>query len=665
MLNNIKVSIRFKLIAILSIIVIICVSIMGWLVFNNMKNTFANDIKTSGSEAVKKLDENIDGFLKNNEDTIKLLTSNITITDSMYWTKELDLSFLDNALQNVKDAYPEILRVYVAQPNNVLHAYPKMEVPNGVIMPEKEWFKGAVEQKGIHWTTPYVDTLENVSVVTLSAPLTTSKGELGGVICIDISLESIEKLIKEIKIGSAGEVILTDSARNIIMSKNNSELGKPLNIKELNSVLGNKKSGAIDYTSNDIKKMAIFYQNNRTGWNIVGSINYSEVNDSISPILNTILISGIIIVVIAIVTVYLLTKKMLNSIKIIKEDMEKVGEGDLTTEVFIKSNDEVGLLSQTLNSAISNIRSLMKNINNASTNINEISMTIASTSEETTDCINEISKAISEVVVSTYKKSESVNIGLEKTNELSNDIEKISSAIEISKDGFIKLDNLNIKGLEKINELKLKTEDNKDAFKEVETTVREVNCDIEKIGSIVKSINGIASQTNLLALNASIEAARALSKGSGFSLVANEIKKLANQSNEAIEKILEHVNEIQIQSNESVNAVEFSILAVEEQEKAVIETEDIFYNINEEIKFINNEMKEIVTLNSEMLLAQGEIEKVMENIAVSSNETEKASEEISEYTKEQLTAFKEVSKTAEALNSLVEDFNIEVRKFKI
>ncbi|MEF9934152.1 MAG: methyl-accepting chemotaxis protein [Clostridium sp.] len=665
MLNKIKKSIGMKLILMLIAVIIVSVSIMGSVIYKSIEGMFISDLKANSTEITGKLEDNLNSFFKTNEDTINMLTSNITITDAMYWKESIDLQFLDNALLNVKEAYPDIISVYVAKPDNSLVIYPHITIPKDIILKDRIWYKGAVEKQGIYWTQPYTDLNTKETLITVSSPIKTSRGEFGGVVAFDISLKSLQSLILKVKLGESGEFTLIDKDNIAIAHRNSEVIGKKADLFGLENVINKAVSGSEDYERNGDKRIAIFDKIEKTDWKIISTVSYNEINSKASVVIGITMICCIVIVLVGIVLVYFATKGITRSISSIKDDLEQVGNGNLNRVSNIKSRDELGELSGSFNEAIENLRSFMISVKGVAGEVTSVSTTIAATSQETNACIEEISKTVSEVASTTYEETRNIEEGIEKGEELSKALDNISKAIESSRESFNRADELNQSGTSKINTLIDKTKSNNTAFKEVQNIIKEVDVATSKIGDIVTAIGAIASQTNLLALNAAIEAARTGESGRGFAVVADEVRKLASESESATGEIARLISDIQKQSKSAVESVKVSIDASQAQDMAVRETEDIFNNINNNIREIYTGIEEIVSLNEEILTAREGITRAMNSITNSSSETNRASQEIANLTNSQLEAFDKVSEIATNLSILVDELNSELNQFSV
>ena len=368
--------------------------------------------------------------------------------------------------------------------------------------------------------------------------------------------------------------------------------------------------------------------------------------------------------IIAMIVGTLISKGFSKSINLSIKELAKVSKGDLTVEFRTNRRDEFALLYGSCNDMLANIRGLimevesvydalsvsLNKVNTSSTtfsettkdiqtSVHEIETGVGEQTESATDCLNEMDSLFTKI-----------NVVNDNTNEIGSIVASTQVAIN---SGLTSMDNLNAK-----------TKSTTDITDGVIQTIKELSVHSKNIGQIVNSINDIAEETNLLSLNASIEAARAGAAGKGFSVVATQIRKLADQCLASAGKISNIVTEITEATKEAVSTAQTAEEIVDEQVEAVAATAHSFQTLKQRIEKLSEYLESIQSSSKDMEASGSSTLNSMENISAILEETLASVTSVANVTDKQSEALTSLDDASSQLMVRAERLGDAISKFK-
>ena len=372
---------------------------------------------------------------------------------------------------------------------------------------------------------------------------------------------------------------------------------------------------------------------------------------------NTVVILTALVITCIIITLILsiiIIRAITRPLKKVTTKLKEISQsnGDLTQRIEHDSKDEIGQLSGSFDEFMSKLQLIISEVAVSAETISSSSKQLNEAAVVTTKSLEEITSTVVEIAAGT---SDGAAVAEETTASLSEAArfsEATASASKNTTTNSKKAKEAAEEGAAKISEIVTTITDIENSSKEVSVMIDELEESSKKIGEIIKIITSISVQTNLLALNAAIEAARAGEAGRGFNVVADEIRKLADESNNAAREISELVKENQLKSAFAVNSVALVEKKVAIGVTRASEVGESINNIIENIQLIVSEIEQIDYANEKQAESTKEIEKVISSIAVSSNEIAAGTENISESIEQQLTIMTEMEKTTERLSEM-------------
>lgn len=402
------------------------------------------------------------------------------------------------------------------------------------------------------------------------------------------------------------------------------------------------------------------------GWVVIAGSYLSDYNFGANYILKNLIIIMVISILIGSVIIIIFSRHISLPIKHINNRLKEVANGNLNIdELRIKNHDETGSLADSYNVMLRNMKKLIGTMDSSAYVVIEYADSLSKITSEATMAINDVATTMQNVASAVHQEAMDAENINEKNNLLANNIEMVFINTNKMNNIAKETNGLSDKGLLVVDKLLDSTENSNKMREEVGMAINKVHESSMEIQGITQTIVQISSQTNLLALNASIEAARAGEEGKGFAVVAEEIRKLAEETNQAVSKITGIVTRIQSDSRSSVSKIEEVKDVSIEQNSAVYETREAFLKISNGLKDLGSMVDTLDEQTSVMSIKKDEIVLLVQNISSAVDETSASTEEVSASTEEELAQIEEIAEHAEKLKSLAKELKDAIGKFKL
>ncbi len=400
--------------------------------------------------------------------------------------------------------------------------------------------------------------------------------------------DTLGNIIQDAKYGENGYAFMINAAGVMIANPDTQLVLKSFNpIKEAQKnkeftglaaavqTILDHKTGTVSYEQDGSSFFAGYTPIKGTEWSFVMVADQQEVLSVIPKTIRTIVIAMLIILVVGIGIVYVLDYNITKPLIVMTKHSKRVADLDVRENIdvrYLKQRDEVGTLSTAFQSLINKLRGIIAQISGAAEEVSQTTQTISEASRQSLVAFDELTKTVDEIAYGAVKQAESTELGTRSAIELGEIIEKNNINMQNLKASSREVEGVVNSGLTNIRRLFEMTKDNEAAIDEICSIILETNTSSQKIREASTIIAELAKQTNLLSLNAAIEAARAGEAGYGFAVVAEEIRKLADQSSESTKYIDSMVKDLQGNVKKAVDGMDKITLTSKEQHQSVYDT---------------------------------------------------------------------------------------------
>jgi methyl-accepting chemotaxis protein len=649
-------NLNVKLVICFLVILIIPAVMIGTFSYNAAKGAVQEQVEDSISEHVKTLNKSVDDMM--NPKIMDIETFAKTITSDQY--EGVNSPVIRKSLDLYIQMHPEVSTIYVGKSDGVFIRQPNVKMQAGYDPRERDWYKDAEANKGKSViSAPYVAAGTGKMVVTISKTLEDGSG----VVAVDINLTELQALAQSIEIGEDGYAFILDQNKKFIAHPTE-ELGSQGKEKFFDKFY-EKENGQFQYKFDGKEKFLSYATNELTGWKMGGNIYTSEISKAATPILKTTFLVILLAVIIGIVAVFFIVKSIVKPLKQIKETAVTVSQGDLTQYVDINTDDVIGELGKAFNGMLDGLRGLVQKVEQTAEQVASSAEQLSASAEETNAATEQVSDSIQGVAKNAEKETTAIDITSQSLKEVSVGVVQIADhsahVAELSRQAVVHADAGGKVVTNTVNQMQsihgLVTESH--------TTIQSLYESSNKVSDILEVISGIADQTNLLALNAAIEAARAGEHGKGFAVVADEVRKLAEQTQSSAKEINAIVKSIQSDTENTVqmmnritedvkNGVDITNEAIEKFNGILISTREIV-----------PQMEEVSATAEQMSATIQEVESSSEELVKIAQTNAKTSEEVAASAEEQLASMQEISASAQSLSSMAEELKSTTTQFKI
>ena len=539
--------------------------------------------------------------------------------------------------------------------------------------PAQAWYTlGKNPDKSLLWAEPFYDETLKISMLTAVAPLYDEKKNFLGVATADMSFDTIQENIGKIKVGNTGKAMLIGKdgtyyagvAKEKIMKSKITEDKNQSLVKLGQDVLKNKQ-GTSSFEDEKGKNYVYYMQVPSLGSTLVLSIPEKELYAPVSALTMNIAILGLVTCILVILAIIIFSAYISKNIKEVNDLSYAISRGDLTQVLNINSENELGKMGNNLNTMTNNLKDLVKSVSGSLDQVVATAEELSASSDQTQQSSEQICEAIQQVALGSEQQVSITNDTTKIAEEIFTGMEQITNNVQTVTNTSLEAFKRAEKGNDVVSSAINHMNNISDKVATSSQVVSVLGDKSKEIGNILSLITSIAEQTNLLALNAAIEAARAGEQGRGFAVVADEVRKLAEQSGSAAGNISLLINEIQREIVNAVSAMDNGTTAVNDGINMVNQAGKAFGEILKDINYISTQMQDVSAVTEEINAGTHNMLEAIQNVSNISDESAGNAQNVVAASEEQTALMKEVANAAETLTQMAVDLQGTMSKFKL
>ncbi|MDF2594735.1 MAG: tlpB2 [Clostridia bacterium] len=567
---------------------------------------------------------------------------------------------------------------------------------------EIEYFKRALGGEKVV-SNPMRYGEESEVVIIYAVPIQKENGKTVGVLMALRDGYELSELASQITYGKSGEAFIVNGLGNTIAHSNKEMLSEALsesqgsvdassgatvvdaasgatvskeegknllgyeNFSNLQQEMTRGNIGFGEYSFEGESKFMGFAPIGDLGWSIAVEINKDEVLSGLQSLKIKFIMMAIFSLMISLVIVYFIARSIDKPIAYLTKECHQMAAGDFTVvldEKYKKRSDEIGALAKAFQMIADNVKKLLKENAMISNKVFVSSQDLNGMIEQSSKAVREVAETVEQIADGSHAQAQDTQFGVGKIDEMGQLIEQEQRYMQVLNKSADRVDQIKEEGFIILKGLIEKTEENNYITSEIYDVIINTNESANKIEQTSHMIGSIAKQTNLLALNAAIEAARAGEAGKGFSIVADEIRKLAEDADRFAKEITTIIGELNEKAAGSVDKMKEVSQIVASQTESVKLTEMQFEGIADAIENTRASIGVLSQSAREMKVKKEEVIGIIKNLSAVSEENASGTEEVTASIEEQTAYMEQISDLSQTLSYLAGKMDLSIDQFK-
>jgi len=678
MKNPVK-SLGVRLFLIFFASIVSMVLVVGIFSYQISKGVIKDKVADASHETIVQATDKVDFLLESLENITVQIMSDEVVSDNMIKYKDTTLSNFDKL--QTGQAVNNRLKSYVLSNSKLADVHIVPYAPDAT-----DTYRTITTLKDDVYTTPWFQEIKTgdgritflgTSKAGYAASANTfavarvlrniKSGTIEGILILEVKTSALKDALGTVSIGEESEIRIVGKDNKVIYSEKSEDIEAAYHV-DLAARIGSTQvtSGTFDTEIEDKHYLAVYDPIAKSGWYVVGTVPVGELVKDAEQISNITVIMVIVAALLAIFVGYVVIRLIARPIVAIRNLMMEGASGNLTVRTKNTGRqDEIGQLSISFNQMMEQITSLVSRTNISAKEVLGTAAELSDASKKTEQAAKEIAVATEEIASGASSLAVEAERGSDLTGSISQKVGHVVDANVLMEAAAAEVQQASRKGTSYMTELITKTGTTEDMIRSMADKVEKLQESTSSIRKILDMLNNITKQTNILSLNATIEAARAGAAGKGFMVVADEIRKLADQSKQSIDVVAQITERIQTEMKETVDVLSEAYPIFQEQIASVKDADGIFKQVQQQMDGFAAKLQEVTLSVQELKNSQVVLSDAMSNVSAVAEQSSATSQEVASLSTEQLSISGGLVRLSDKLEELSDSLKESLSKFSI